>query len=77
VEVSLFSPEEPRQARSIVFTDNQGRFALRSLPPGRYRLVVSKPGFAQKAVELDLGRGPAQELVLELPPAEDVSPATS
>ena len=76
VEVSLFSPGQPQQARSIVTTDNQGRFAMRSLPPGRYRLVASKPGFAQKAVELDLVLGPAQELLLELTPAEGVSPAT-
>jgi hypothetical protein len=71
VEVSLFSPGQPQQARSIVITDNQGRFAMRSLPPGRYRLVASKPGFAQKAVELDLVRGPAQELLLELTPTPD------
>ena len=76
VEVSLFSPGQPQQARSMVTTDNQGRFAMRSLPPGRYRLVASKPGFAQKAVELDLVLGPAQELLLELTPAEGVSPAT-
>ena len=75
VEVSLFSPGQPQQARSIVTTDNQGRFAMRSLPPGRYRLVASKPGFAQKVVELDLVLGPAQELLLELNPAEGVSPA--
>jgi protocatechuate 3,4-dioxygenase beta subunit len=75
VEVSLFSAGQPQQARSIVTTDNQGRFAMRSLPPGRYRLVASKPGFAQKAVELDLVLNPAQELLLELTPAEGVSPA--
>jgi hypothetical protein len=61
----------------MVTTDNQGRFAMRSLPPGRYRLVASKPGFAQKAVELDLVLGPAQDLLLELTPAEGVSPATN
>jgi hypothetical protein len=76
VEVSLFPPGQPQQPRSIVTTDNQGRFAIRSLPPGRYRLVASKAGFAQKAVELDLAVGPAPELLLELTPTEGVSPAT-
>jgi hypothetical protein len=77
VEVSLFAPGQPQQARAIVLTDSQGRFAMRSLPPGRYRLVASKPGVAQNAVEVDLVLGPARELLLQLTPTEDGSPGTA
>ncbi len=36
------------------FTDVQGRFELGGIPTARWRLAVSKPGYAQESVEVDL-----------------------
>src|SRR3954469_19252855 len=35
-------------------TDNIGNFTFENLPYGRYRLEVSKPGFATQAILLDV-----------------------
>src|SRR5688572_623425 len=44
VTVTLFAPGfAPREAR----TDAQGGFALRDVPPGRYELRLTKPGFGE------------------------------
>ena len=36
-----------------IFTDGRGQFASGALAPGRYRLTVTKPGFAQTSVRVD------------------------
>src|SRR5215471_5603650 len=46
-------------------TDEQGKFVLRGLPPGRYQLTVRSEGFAEKLVPL--------EIVSELPLDQRVS----
>jgi carboxypeptidase family protein len=38
-----------------IFTDNSGQFTLGSLPPGKYRLVISSPGFQSQVREVELG----------------------
>jgi hypothetical protein len=45
--VVLFNDAAPLAA---VFTDLDGRFAMASLPAGRYRLSVTKPGYAATTV---------------------------
>ena len=37
------------------FTDNSGQFTLGSLPPGKYRLEISSPGFQSQVREVELG----------------------
>jgi hypothetical protein len=48
-------------AQSAV-VDGRGRFALEGLPPGRYRIDVTRDGYQALAVEVKLGAGERRDL---------------
>lgn len=75
VEVTLWplfggSQNSPAQTAT---TGEQGEFSLRALHEGRYRLTTSKPGFGQDVRELDLERGAAGQVQIELTPAAGIT----
>src|SRR5262249_10355265 len=59
-EVSLLGSHD-----LIVFTDNEGRYAFRELPPGSYKLTASHTGFvsASSAAPYILDSGESREHV--------------
>jgi outer membrane receptor protein involved in Fe transport len=48
-------------------TDPQGGYTVSTLPPGRYRLEVSKAGFVTQSVSIDLTAGASVSRILTLP----------
>src|ERR1700692_3062164 len=51
--------DEEKGFTTITKTDNEGRFVLRNLAPGRYSLVVSAPGMrthTQAGITLNVGQ---------------------
>ena len=56
-------------------TSEQGDFTVRSLREGRYRLTTAKAGFGQQVRELELERGAAGPLVIELAAAAGLTVA--
>jgi hypothetical protein len=54
--VSTFAPGFP-DGRLSVMTDNLGRFTLAGLPPGRYTIGATKPGFLNVIHVVGLRRG--------------------
>ncbi len=58
------SSTDPRSTRLAV-TDDQGRFAVRDLPPGRFNVMASKPGYLSVFYGATRPwRGPAQPIAL-------------
>src|SRR5205807_3422039 len=55
VRVYQISGSEHGNAHWETVTDNAGRFTLASLPPGKYRMEISSPGFLTEVREVDLG----------------------
>lgn len=55
VELTLTQVASP--TRYSAFSDAGGRFAFRNVPPGRYELVASLPGFAALRIDLTLAAG--------------------
>lgn len=54
-----------------VSTDGEGRFTLRSVPEGSYRVIAAAPGFVPGEVSIELSReSPPPELLIRLRPAE-------
>src|SRR6266480_3034079 len=51
---------------STAKTDRSGAFEFRALPPGRYHLGVSAPGFEVYAQDVDVTPGQNQELDISL-----------
>src|ERR1700751_5998432 len=49
-------------------TDAAGRFTIGSLPPGKYRLDISSPGFTTQLRELDLGTSQLARVDSQLTP---------
>ena len=45
VQVSLMPSENPQQFRRTAFTDPQGLYEFRDLPPGKFGLLASRPGY--------------------------------
>jgi protocatechuate 3,4-dioxygenase beta subunit len=75
VEVALWplfgrAQNSPAQTAT---SGEQGEFGLRALHEGRYRLTTSKPGFGQDVRELELERGAAGPVVIELTPAAGIT----
>ena len=58
---------------STLTTSAQGSFDAQSLREGRYRLVTSKKGYGQQVREVDVARGGAADVLLELQPADGVT----
>jgi outer membrane receptor protein involved in Fe transport len=54
-------------------TDPQGTYLFSNLPPGRYRLEVSKAGFVTQSVSIELTTGVSVSRVLTLPLATQAS----
>jgi hemoglobin/transferrin/lactoferrin receptor protein len=65
--VALLTSERAVVARAT--TDATGRFALAGIAPGRYLLLVSFPGFADRRVAVAVGPGAPDELHVVLEPA--------
>ena len=59
--------------RRPLATNDPGSFDAPSLREGRYRLVTSKKGYGQQVREVDVARGAAADVVLELQPADGVT----
>jgi hypothetical protein len=56
-----------REAGALsVLTDAAGRFELRDLSPGRYRVVVARPGFETATRDLDLKANDREKIDLKL-----------
>src|SRR5437764_10668779 len=51
---------------SSMKTDRSGAFELRALPPGKYRLSVSAPGFEVYTQDLEVTPGQYQEVDISL-----------
>src|SRR5688572_3302929 len=67
-------PEAPVTLRSLstaavqtARTDDAGRFTFVGVPPGRYELRVTAPGFSPAAVELTVTVGQAIDVPVALP----------
>src|SRR5689334_809949 len=54
-------------------TDEQGKFVLRGLPPGKYGLTIRSEGFAEKLVQLEI----VSELPLDQRVTLDVRPLST
>jgi hypothetical protein len=61
--VTLTGPDG-RERRAV--TDEQGRFQIGELPPGRYHLVAALPGFAATARHVEVGPPGAFEVVVDV-----------
>src|SRR6516164_4877598 len=48
-------------------TDPRGNYTVSDLPPGRYRLEVSKAGFVTQSLSIDLAAGTSVSRILTLP----------
>src|SRR5262245_21834771 len=73
-EVSVTNVETNVGRRTV--TDERGRYSVPALPPGRYVVSVSRPGFRTLAREsvLSLGQSATMDFTLEVAPlAEDVT----
>jgi hypothetical protein len=71
--IGLFTEEDHRLMTSVV-ADDEGRFKLGSIPPGRYRLVVRDPQDAFCVANMPLHvvrwpRGKAKSLIIHMRPA--------
>ena len=54
-----------------VFTDSDGRFTLRAVPEGSYRVTAAVPGFAVGEASVELSReSPPREILIRLAAAE-------
>src|SRR5438105_14782252 len=51
---------------STAKTDRSGAFEFRTLPPGKYRLSVSAPGFELYTQDVDLIQGQTQNVAISL-----------
>jgi outer membrane receptor protein involved in Fe transport len=63
----------PGQADRLFQTDAQGQYTFKDLPPGQYRLEVSKPGFATQAVPIELQAGASVARTIQLALAPQTS----
>jgi hypothetical protein len=53
-------------------TGGKGTFVERSLPEGGYRLITSRAGYGQVVRDVEVARGTAAEVLIELAPADGV-----
>ena len=61
---------DPRVIKSVS-TDSEGRFTLRGVPEGSYRVIAAAPGFAPGEVSIELSRdSQPPEILIRLPAAE-------
>ena len=65
VSISGGSPN----VQKAIGTDRQGNYAVGSLPPGRYRVAVSKSGYSQVAGNLGVQSGKSTNFDIRLPAA--------
>lgn len=73
-EVSLWRADAGESSPSATLRTNAaGAFSSRSLREGAYRLLASKDGYGQELRELELRRGSAEPLALELSPSSGLS----
>ena len=57
---------DPRVTKSVS-ADSEGRFTLRAVPEGSYRVIAAAPGFAPGEVSIELSReSPSPELIIRL-----------
>jgi len=63
LEKVLITDQETRRS---TLTDDRGGFALRDLPPGRRRLIVSVVGYARTEREVDIAAGGTLDIVVPL-----------
>jgi hypothetical protein len=68
----LFGGRQNTAAQNAT-SNEQGEFSVRALHEGRYRLTTSKAGFGQQVRELDLQRGAAGPVSIELAPAGGIT----
>jgi protocatechuate 3,4-dioxygenase beta subunit len=66
---SLF-PAEPRRSATC---DDEGRFALHSVPLGAAKLIVQTEHFAPQVLELDVRVGERHELIVHLTPGAELT----
>ncbi|HET9061650.1 MAG TPA: TonB-dependent receptor, partial [Candidatus Binatia bacterium] len=61
---------DPRVIKAVS-TDSEGRFTLRAVPEGSYRVIAAAPGFAVGEVSIELSReSPSSELLIRLQAVE-------
>ena len=65
-------PEESRPNNHLhaVFSDGDGRFVLKDVPPGRYHFFATRQGFVDQHY---LSQGSENEIVLRLKPGQKLS----
>lgn len=47
----------PRPGELVTYTDEQGRYALRGIPPGTYRILAAKRGYSLRDQEIQVQAG--------------------
>jgi outer membrane receptor for ferrienterochelin and colicin len=64
--VIVEGPESMPPDRGFAVTDGQGEARLAGLPPGRYRIEVSMPGFETGAIDVEIAAGRTARRVVTL-----------
>jgi protocatechuate 3,4-dioxygenase beta subunit len=72
-EVSLWRLDDSTHPTTTVRTNASGTFQARSVREGAYRLLTSKDGYGQDARPLELRRGAAEDVRVDLTPSEGLS----